>query len=452
MFDKSFGNSKRSFSNPSGGSTRTGVPLRLAQHRWGEPIFFLLILLTGFVVFFIQLWTWAIPQLTFYQEFVPSQGKIIDTRIAETVVDTVTVFRPEVLLEHQVQGISYRVWTFDFRTLKPKEGFVVDRQFAELSLLSFRPGQSTVCWYRNGYPDEAVVVWKTSVWGWFFLLLSFSLLVSGLVGFVQSFRLVAVSAERKAAQSLFVSPLHTLTGDLRQLDWSTVPDIRIINESPGTHLAFRLPIGNQPIFPLVGLVLFTLSWFIISFVIMFHSFLGSVENRSDQIIGVIFRVLFCGVGLLLLVSVMRRLFLVFRFAPTLLEISDHPLYPGRKYRVLLQQSGILQFNYFLVNLVCEEVARFRQGTDTITNRKEVFRQTIFRRHDFAVTPNLPLHQEFFFCLPIEAMHSFRGENNEIHWKLELCVQIVGKPEICRECPIVVRPVLLNDLTLEGGGL
>ncbi|MDR2441666.1 MAG: hypothetical protein LBE12_20070 [Planctomycetaceae bacterium] len=453
MFDDSSGFSKYSTSNHSG-SARAGKLSPSAPHGWSEPIFFSIILITGIVVFGIQLWTWAIPQLTFYQEFVVSHGTVIETRVAEITIDSVNLFRPEVLLEHQVQGVSYRVWTFDFRTLEPKEGFAANRQLAESALLPFQSGQTIECWYQTDHPEEAVVVWKSSVWGWFFLLLLFSLIVSGLVGLVQSCRLIAVSEERKAAQSQSQSvfPLHSLTDNSQRLDWSTVPDIRIINESPGTHLAFRLPIGNQPIFPLVGLTLFTLAWFIISFGIMFHSFIYSEENRSDQIIGIVFRGLFCGVGIILLISVLRRLFLAFRLGLTLLEISDHPLYPGRKYRLLLQQSGVLRFDYFSVDLVCEEIARFRQGTDTVTNRKDVFRQTIFSRSDFETTPNLPLHQEFFFQLPIDAMHSFRHENNEIFWKIDLCAKIVSEPEIRRECPIVVRPVVLNDLTLEGNGL
>ncbi|MDR0704769.1 MAG: DUF3592 domain-containing protein [Planctomycetaceae bacterium] len=448
MFDHPSNFSNHSTSNYSD-SVQRERRSRLPQHRWGEPVFFAIILLAGLLVFFIQLCTWAIPQLTFYQEFIASRGTVLETRIAETVLDTTTVFRPEVLLEHQVQGVSYRVWTFDLRTLKPKEGFVADKQLAESALVSFQPGQSIECWYRTDHPEEAVVVWKNSVWGWFFLLLSFSLIVSGLVGFLQSFRLVAVSEERKAARAISVALFHNNSPHFR---CPTVPDIRIINESPGTHLAFRLPLGNQPIFPLVGLTLFTFAWFLISFGIMFHSFIYPAENRSDQVIGVVFRGLFCGVGIILFVNVMHRLFLEFRLGPTLLEISDHPLYPGRKYRVLLQQSGILRFNHFSVDLVCEEIARFRQGTDTVTNRKDVFRQTIFSRNDFETTPDLPLRQEFFFQLPIDAMHSFRGENNEILWKIDFHAQMVGKPEIRRECPMVVRPVVLNDLTLEGGGL
>jgi hypothetical protein len=451
VFDDSSGFSRHSISNHSG-SARTGKSSQSPPPRWGEPIFFSIILITGVVVFCIQLWTWAIPQLTFYQEFVASHGTIIETKVAEMTIDSVSVFRPEVLLEHQVQGVFYRVWTFDFRTLQPKEGFAANRQLAESLLLRFQTGQLTECWYRTGHPEEAVVVWKNSVWGWFFLLLSFSLIVSGLVGFVQSCRLITVSEERKAARAKSVSPLQSLTGNSRRVDWSTVPDIRIINESPGTHLAFRLPIGNQPIFPLVGMTLFTLAWFIVSFGIMFHSFIYPEENRSDQVIGIVFRGLFCGVGIILLVSVMHRLFLAFRLGLTLLEISDHPLYPGRRYRVLLQQSGVLRFDHFSVDLICEEIARFRQGTDTVTNRKDVFRQTMFSRNDFETTHDLPLHQEFFFQLPIDAMHSFRHENNEIFWKIDLYAKIVGEPEICRECPIVVRPVVLNDLTLEGGGL
>jgi hypothetical protein len=37
------------------------------------------------------------------------------------------------------------------------------------------------------------------------------------------------------------------------------------------------------------------------------------------------------------------------------------------------------------------------------------------------------------------MHSFRQENNEITWKLELIVQLTNRNELRRDCPIVVRP-------------
>jgi hypothetical protein len=238
----------------------------------------------------------------------------------------------------------------------------------------------------------------------------------------------------------------------RPSEWGTIPDIRGINESPGTHLSYRLPLGHRPIFPLLGQTVFAAAWTIIALIILIQSFFIVAEDWTDFFVSILFRGLFCGVGLVLYWVVARQLWITFRVAPTLLELSDHPIYPNRKYRVLLHQDGALQFQNLTVDLVCEEIARFHQGTDTVTNRLDVFRQTIFSRSDFRTTPELPLHEEFILQLPSGCMHSFRQKNNEVAWKLEFTARLVGWSELRRDCPIVVRPGLFSDLTMEGSGL
>ena len=420
---------------------------RFSQIRWTEALAFLTIFIVGLVIFALQLLTWAIPQLTLYQEFVPSRGIVLDKQITEQTIGTEIRYRPEVLLEHTVEGKTYRIWTFDYFTLQPKGGFNVHHEFAESALEPFAVGQRINCWYRINDPEQAIVVWQTPIWGWFLLLLSFSLIILGCVGFPQSFRLLAVSKERQAA-------LLTLPKDpaKRTADWQTIPDIRGINESPGTHLAYRLPLGHRPIFPLVGQAIFAAAWTIIALVILIQSFFNTSGHWTDYLVSIVFRGLFCGMGLVLYWVVARQLWITFRVAPTLLELSDHPIYPKRKYRVLLHQDGALQFQNLTVDLVCEEIARFHQGTDTVTSRLDVFRQTIFSRSDFRTTPVLPLHEEFFLQLPSGCMHSFRQKNNEVAWKLEFTANLVGWSELRRDCPIVVRPGLFSDLTMEGNGL
>jgi len=420
---------------------------QLAQIRWGEALAFLTMFIAGIVIFALQLWTWAIPQLTLYQEFVPSRGIVLDKRVAKQTFGTELRYRPEVLLEHTVEGKNYRVWTFDYHTLQSKEGFTVDQELAESALEPFIVRQRTNCWYRVKYPEQAIVVWQISIWGWFLLLLSFSLIVLGCVGLPQSFRLLAVSKERQAA--LVMLPQNSAK---RMSDWATIPDIRGINESPGTHLSYRLPLGHRPIFPLIGQTVFAAAWTIIALVILIQSFFNTSGDWMDQLLSILFRGLFCGIGITLYWVVARQLWTTFRVAPTLLELSDHPIYPNRKYRVLLHQDGVLQFQHLTVDLVCEEIARFHQGTDTVTNRWDVFRQTIFSRSDFSTTPEFPLHEEFYLQLPEGAMHSFRQKNNEVTWKLEFTAQLTGWSELRRDCPIVVRPGLFNDLTMEGNGL
>ena len=415
-----------------------------SQIRWSEALAFSTILIVGIIIFVLQLSTWAIPQLTLYQEFVPSRGTIIDARIAEKTVGTEIHCRPEVLLEHSVNGQTYRVWTFDYQTLRPNDGFSADRNTAEFALESFTVGQRVNCWYRIKYPEQAIVIWEVSIWGWFLLLLSFSLIILGFVGLPQSFRLLAVSRERQAA--LLSTPKN---GAKRTADWPTIPDIRGINESPGTHLSYRLPLGHRPIFPLVGQTLVAIAWTIIALVILIQSFFDASDVLLDYVLNIVFRGLFCGVGMALFYGVARQLLITFRVAPTLLELSDHPIYPNRKYRILLHQDGILRFQNLSVDLVCEEIARFHQGTDTVTHRQDVFRQTIFSRADFRTMPDEPLHEEFFLQLPEGAMHSFRQKNNEVAWKLEFVANLVGWSELRRDCPIVVRPRFYSDAAMEG---
>lgn len=285
------------------------------------------------------------------------------------------------------------------------------------------------------------------VWGCLTFLFWFSLIVLGITGLTLSYRIGAVSAERKAAARYRPFPRLPV-----HLEYPTVPDCRLINESPGTHLAYRLPLGIQPIFPVAGLTFFSLVWNLTAWSVVFYRFWNPAENWQDQAFALFVSGMFGGLGILMLADVFRRILFAFRLGPAILEISDHPIYPGRKYRILLQQAGILRFRSFCVDVVCEEVARFRQGTDTITSRKEVYRQQLFSRNDFETTVDVPLQEEFFVQLPMEVFHSFRQENNEIAWKMEILAQMDGREEVYRECPVIVRPVQINDLLMEGGGL
>jgi hypothetical protein len=103
------------------------------------------------------------------------------------------------------------------------------------------------------------------------------------------------------------------------------------------------------------------------------------------------------------------------------------------------QLGTFRFKDFTVAVVCEEIARFRQGTDTITTHKEVFSKTLFHKTDYETQPDMPLVEEMRFSLPFGAMHSFFTEHNEIRWKISVQADITHWPNLNRDCPIIVRP-------------
>ena len=420
------------------------------RRRWGELSVYSFILLASLTFFLIQLTTWALPQFALLQEFTRTKGVVKETRIATKTVDGSSVYRPEVRIVYTVKETTYDRWTFDFKALEEKSGFVVQRTVAESAIQPFADGLTIDCWYSVEHPDCVVVSWKIPVWGWLFLFLSLCLAVFGLVGLIGSLRRGAVSDERQAAGIAKPKPLFFVESSPSSFQ-PTIPDNRSIGESPGTHLAFRLPIEAQPFVPLIGLTLFALAWNLVAGGVMLHSWLSPLENWSDHVFGIALRCIFWGVGLMLLVAVFHRIFLTFGIGPTLLEISDHPLYPGRRYRLLLMQSGTLRFRELTVAVVCEEIARFHQGTDTMTSHKEVFRQPLFSRTDFEATSGVPMEQEFFLQLPLGAMHSFRRENNEIRWRIGVFVQVVGWPDIHREYPIIVQPHDIGAAASEGNG-
>ena len=92
-----------------------------------------------------------------------------------------------------------------------------------------------------------------------------------------------------------------------------------------------------------------------------------------------------------------------------------------------------------VSFVCEEVATFRQGTNTRTETREVYRQELFRRQPVEHPKGTPFEAEIELNLSRGIMHSFAAEHNEIHWTLVVDGRQEGRPDYKRAFPVIVRP-------------
>jgi len=144
-------------------------------------------------------------------------------------------------------------------------------------------------------------------------------------------------------------------------------------------------------------------------------------------------------GIALIVVFFRQLLVTTGVGPTTVEISDHPLHPGQRCRLRVSQSGRLKFNSLKVMLVCEEEATYRQGTNTRAETWEVHRQEVSHHEHFEVKRGVPFEDECELAMPAGAMHSFRAEHNEIHWKVVVQGDADGWPDYERSFPVVVRP-------------
>ena len=165
---------------------------------------------------------------------------------------------------------------------------------------------------------------------------------------------------------------------------------------------------------------------------------GYIARDPDWILTLI-SIPFAAAGIFLIVYFFRQLLLTAGIGPTLLEISDHPLYPGGEYKVFLSQSGRLTINCLSLALVCQEEATYRQGTNTRTESRQARREELLRRENFDVPAGMSFEAECALTVPDRTMHSFKSDHNKIDWKLVVEGDVAGWPEFKLAFSIVVYP-------------
>ncbi|MEK6248770.1 MAG: hypothetical protein N2C12_11360, partial [Planctomycetales bacterium] len=148
---------------------------------------------------------------------------------------------------------------------------------------------------------------------------------------------------------------------------------------------------------------------------------------------------FASAGIWLIVILVRQVWQTSRVGPTRIEISDHPLRPGRQYELYVTQTGNMKINHLEMKLVCEEKAIFRQGTDTIVDSQPVSIQPILSEYDLTIHPREPFEKRCLLLIPDSAMHSFRGIYNSIHWTLAVYADVERRGNYDRDFSVIVVP-------------
>jgi hypothetical protein len=144
-------------------------------------------------------------------------------------------------------------------------------------------------------------------------------------------------------------------------------------------------------------------------------------------------------GVALVAYLVRLALVATGIGPTWIEIAHHPLLPGRSCEALLSQAGRLKMNSLELWLACEEMATYRQGTDTRTETKRVFEERCFVREGIQIDPGLPFESRCQICVPVGSMHSFQSNHNQVSWKLVVKGSVQGWPDYERVFQIVVNP-------------
>lgn len=413
------------------GERRTGSR-RLG--RLGEALFSFVLLAVGVVVLLLMLTQLVLPEWRASNRFVETECHVIQGLVRSDEEENNKRYWPDLLIRYEFDGTVYETWTYQ---LAPE--YSSDRAESQRVLDQYVVGEKVPCWVDPDNPSRVVLVRSFRWWLWLLLLLPVSFIVIGGGGFIYVLLHSSTSAERRAALAKKAADLDLFdAADARGPDFPQAPDCSHLTDSPGTQLAYRLPVDVSPGWKLFGMFVMTLFWNAIVGLATYGVVRGFLEGGGHWL-AVAFLVPFAAVGGGIFVMFVRQLMITTGIGSTRVEISGHPLAPNEEYEVFLSQTGRLRFNSLKVLLVCEEEATYQQGTDTRTATETVFRETVYEQKHFEVQRGSAFEVRFSVRLPASAMHSFQSDHNEIRWRLVVLGDVARWPDYKRRFPLIVYP-------------
>jgi hypothetical protein len=416
------------------GDRRTGSQ---AFGSIGEALFFGIFFAVGCIAF-VYMWVALVwPEWRANRQFAPATCVVVAKHLGvkPATANEPARYRPEIRIRYEVDGQQY-----DEDNVYDVTQLYLPAQDAVAAILDqFEVGQEKPCWYDPIDPHRVVLVRGYSGWLYLTLLIPLSFVIIGGGRLIYSLLAWNSSAERRALMSQRASRLDLFEVETTDRQYPSVPADANLTNSPGTTLAYRLPIATTTGWTLFAASMACLLWnaIVVLFVVMA---VGSFARGEPDWMLLALVIPFAIAGAGLVVYLIRQLLITTGVGPTRLEISAHPLAPGNPYDIFLSQAGRLAMNSLEVWLACEERATYRQGTDTRTETRRVYEQRCFVREGFEIHQGLPFESRCQILVPEGAMHSFHSNHNEVTWKLIVKGKVASKwPDYERVFQIVVNP-------------
>ena len=274
---------------------------------------------------------------------------------------------------------------------------------------------------------------------WIFGIVGLAAVGTGAAGLIYRLMRVGASSERRSVLASRASSIEIIvpTSDDGE-KMPSVPRGDSLTDSPGERLTYRLAADKHSGGGLLGAMMLALLWNSVWFVLLAVVVLGFWYHSPRYILTGLL-IPFGAIGYWSFRFFLAQLRRSAGIGQTIVEISDHPLHPGKKYRLFVSQAGRLRLRRLRVRVACEEETVYRQGTDVRVERYEVFTQELCAERDVRVDPQAPWEQQFTIDLPPNVMHSFVGTHNAVRWKVIVSGEARPWPSFCRSFPVVVHP-------------
>ncbi len=274
---------------------------------------------------------------------------------------------------------------------------------------------------------------------WLMVLATGSLALLGGGGVIYTVFKLETSAERRAAMVNRAATLDLISDALGpEREFPGIPKDTNITNSPGIRLAYRLPVAQGTVWVLL---IASISFLVASGVTILLATLAAKSHfagRPDWP-ATLLVIPFLAASTWSAYYFIKQLALQTGIGPTTVEISDHPLLPGRTYQIYICQPGRLRVNRFVVSLVCQEETTYQQGTDIQADHCRVFHHDILVRSEFPIVPGRPFEHYGTLTVPATAMHSFQAAHNAIRWMLLVRCEAEKRPLLERRFPVIVYP-------------
>lgn len=432
--------------------------------RLGELIFFATFFVVGLVGLALVVGFIIIPEFRSAKGFIETYCVVKEIRNTQETNGTSTgqsnpskkensqTYGSQIRIEYEVDGQKKTTWTHGIASVYSKDSNnSKDSGEEQGNVDRFEVGETYVCWYDPHNPKTAVLVKGFSWFGLLVGLIPLSFLLIGGGGLIYGMFHWGKSAERRAAIALRTQLRRDrllrksgLAAEGNHLP--SVPRGVTMASSPGNTYPFRLPVSVLPAWKLLGMLAVCLIWNGIVAVPVSIS-IKSFLNGSPEWGMSLFTLLFLACGGFLIFLLVKQFLIATSVGVTFVEVSAHPFLPGDHYRFLLHQAGRLQIKKLEAILVCREKARYHQGTDTRTENRIVFEQTLFCAENFEVHRDRPFEAKELFGVPEGVMHSFVGMNNEVSWAIEIRGTIARWPTFTRTFPVIVHPARSTTKTI-----
>ncbi|HEV3137111.1 MAG TPA: DUF3592 domain-containing protein [Pirellulales bacterium] len=416
------------------GDRRTGSK---AFGNFGEALFFGIFLAVGCTAFAFMFALLVWPEWRANRQFAETTCVVLEKQVGErpATENEPAMYLPEIRIRYKVEGGVKEETTYDVTRM-----YSADKQAVQAIVDRFEIGKEYPCWYDPINPDTAVLVRGYSGWLYLLLLIPLSFMAIGGGGLIYTILHWNASAERRALMAQRAAQLDLFEINEPDRSFPMVPADANLTNSPGTTLAYRLPIATTAGWTLFAVLAACLLWNAIVSIFVVMAARGFARGEPDWMLTV-FIFPFAVIGLGLIGYLLRQVVITTGVGPTRIEISAHPLAPGQRYDLFLSQAGRLTIQSLEVWLACDEQASYRQGTDTRTESRRVYQERCFFREAIEIHQGLPFESRCQIQVPLGAMHSFHANHNEVNWKLIVKGNVAGRREYQRVFQIVVNPAV-----------